>query len=89
MLIVSLLWSASQQCACRLCINGPKWRRKAASSGTDRDSLTSSEIYYPDSWIALKISQRAYVLATGKVELEGLSADLLQKQELRRYYLGG
>jgi putative tryptophan/tyrosine transport system substrate-binding protein len=31
--IVSLLWTASQSCACQLYINGPKQRRKEALIG--------------------------------------------------------
>src|SRR5215467_14307177 len=55
----------------------------------NREDGVSIVLVEQNSRMALKISQRAYVLATGKVELEGLSADLLQNQELRRHYLGG
>ena len=37
--IASLLWSASQHCAFRPSINGPKWRRKAALLPTARASV--------------------------------------------------
>jgi branched-chain amino acid transport system ATP-binding protein len=55
----------------------------------NREDGVSVVLVEQNSRMALRISQRAYVLATGKVELEGLSADLLQNQELRRHYLGG
>ncbi|HLR13574.1 MAG TPA: ABC transporter ATP-binding protein [Burkholderiaceae bacterium] len=38
---------------------------------------------------ALRISDRAYVLAMGKVALEGKAADLLQDEQMRELYLGG
>ena len=37
--IAKLLWIESQHCACRPCINGPKWRRKAALPPTDHASM--------------------------------------------------
>jgi branched-chain amino acid transport system ATP-binding protein len=37
---------------------------------------------------ALKMADRGYVLETGKVILEGLSADLLDNKEVQRAYLG-
>ena len=37
---------------------------------------------------ALKISNRAYVIETGKIILEGQSKDLLENQEVKRAYLG-
>jgi len=55
----------------------------------NREDGVSVVLVEQNSRMALRISQRAYVLATGKVELEGLSLDLLQNQELRRHYLGG
>ena len=39
--------------------------------------------------MALKISNRAYVLETGKVTLTGASADLRHDDSIRRAYLGG
>jgi branched-chain amino acid transport system ATP-binding protein len=39
--------------------------------------------------IALASSQRAYVLRTGEIALEGKSADLAQNEEIRAAYLGG
>jgi branched-chain amino acid transport system ATP-binding protein len=37
---------------------------------------------------ALKISDRGYVLETGKVVLQGLASDLLADEEVKRAYLG-
>ncbi len=39
--------------------------------------------------IALKSSQRAYVLKTGEIAMEGKSADLAKNEEIRAAYLGG
>ncbi len=39
--------------------------------------------------MALSISDRAYVLETGMVVLEGKAADLLDNEQVRRAYLGG
>lgn len=38
---------------------------------------------------ALQASNRAYVLELGKIVLEGLSAELLKSDEVRKAYLGG
>lgn len=38
---------------------------------------------------ALKISDRAYILQTGKIVLEGRAADLMESDEVRKAYLGG
>ena len=37
---------------------------------------------------ALKISDRAYVLETGKIRLHGIASDLLETVEVKRAYLG-
>lgn len=37
---------------------------------------------------ALKISDRAYVLETGKIRLHGIASDLLETVEIKRAYLG-
>jgi branched-chain amino acid transport system ATP-binding protein len=37
---------------------------------------------------SLKISQRGYVLETGKILLQGLSQKLLESDEIRKVYLG-
>ena len=42
-----------------------------------------------NSRMALRVSQRGYVLETGEVKLSGASADLLNNDEVRRLYLGG
>ena len=39
--------------------------------------------------IALKSSQRAYVLKTGEIAMEGKSADLAKNEEIRAAYSGG
>lgn len=41
-----------------------------------------------NSRMALKVSNRAYALATGRIALEGNSADLLTNEEIRKLYLG-
>ena len=41
-----------------------------------------------NSRMALKVSQRAYALATGQVALEGPSADLIENEDVRKLYLG-
>ena len=42
-----------------------------------------------NSRMALRVSQRGYVLETGEMRLSGASADLLNNDEVRRLYLGG
>ena len=37
---------------------------------------------------ALKMSDRAYVLASGKIKLDGPASELLQNVEVRELYLG-
>jgi branched-chain amino acid transport system ATP-binding protein len=39
--------------------------------------------------LALRASDRAYVLAAGAVVLEGRAADLLENEAVRKAYLGG
>jgi branched-chain amino acid transport system ATP-binding protein len=39
--------------------------------------------------LALRASDRAYVLASGSVVLEGRAADLLENEAVRKAYLGG
>jgi branched-chain amino acid transport system ATP-binding protein len=41
-----------------------------------------------DVGLALEIAQRAYVLETGRVVIEGASADLLHRDDIRTAYLG-
>ena len=42
-----------------------------------------------NSRMALKVSQYGYVLETGKVGMEGPSADLLHNDHIKKLYLGG
>ena len=42
-----------------------------------------------NSRMALRVSQRGYVLETGEMRLSGASTDLLNNDEVRRLYLGG
>ena len=42
-----------------------------------------------NSRMALKVSQHAYVLETGRVALAGKSAELLNDDHIRKLYLGG
>lgn len=39
--------------------------------------------------LALEFADRAYVLATGRIELSGTGKELLENPEVRRLYLGG
>ena len=38
---------------------------------------------------ALRISDRAYVIANGEIVLEGRSSELLENDQVRQAYLGG
>jgi branched-chain amino acid transport system ATP-binding protein len=38
--------------------------------------------------VSLSIADRAYVLSTGRVVLEGKASDLLEHEDLRKAYLG-
>lgn len=42
-----------------------------------------------NAWQALSVADRAYVLETGRVVLEGTAADLRASPEVKRAYLGG
>ncbi|KKM11381.1 amino acid ABC transporter ATPase [Clostridiales bacterium PH28_bin88] len=42
-----------------------------------------------NAFAALKIADRAYVLQTGEAVLQGEARELLQKEEVRKAYLGG
>ena len=55
----------------------------------NREDGVSTVLVEQNSRMALRVSHRAYVLATGKIELEGRSADLLQTEAVRHHYLGG
>jgi len=54
----------------------------------NREDGVSVLLVEQNSRIALTISQYAYVLANGAVELEGRSADLLHDPHIQRIYLG-
>jgi branched-chain amino acid transport system ATP-binding protein len=54
----------------------------------NREDGVSVVLVEQNSRMALKVSQRAYALATGGIALEGPSADLIENQEVRKLYLG-
>jgi branched-chain amino acid transport system ATP-binding protein len=55
----------------------------------NREEKVSVILVEQNSRMALKVSQYAYVLETGKVGLEGASADLMHNDHIRKLYLGG
>jgi branched-chain amino acid transport system ATP-binding protein len=55
----------------------------------NRDEKVSVVLVEQNSRMALRVSQRAYVLTTGKVALSGPSEEMLQDERVRRLYLGG
>ena len=55
----------------------------------NRDDEVSIVLVEQNSRMALKVSQHAYVLETGKIGLEGLSAELMHNDHIRKLYLGG
>jgi branched-chain amino acid transport system ATP-binding protein len=54
-----------------------------------RDEKVSVLLVEQNSRMALRISQRAYALATGRTALSGTSAELLCDDRLKALYLGG
>ncbi len=42
-----------------------------------------------NAYEALEISDRAYILETGNITLEGRSSDLIQDPNVKKAYLGG
>jgi branched-chain amino acid transport system ATP-binding protein len=54
----------------------------------NRDEKVSVLLVEQNSRMALRISQRAYALATGTIALSGVSADLLQDERVKSLYLG-
>ncbi|WP_405030182.1 ABC transporter ATP-binding protein [Mycoplana sp. BE70] len=54
-----------------------------------RDEKVSVLLVEQNSRMALRISQRAYALTTGKVALSGNSSELLTDERVRHLYLGG
>ncbi|MHA1151192.1 MAG: ABC transporter ATP-binding protein [Alphaproteobacteria bacterium] len=55
----------------------------------NRDEKVSVLLVEQNSRMALRISHRAYALATGSVALSGESAALLQDERVKSLYLGG
>jgi branched-chain amino acid transport system ATP-binding protein len=55
----------------------------------NRDVGISVILVEQNSRMALKISNRAYALETGRIALAGKSADLLNDDHIRKLYLGG
>ncbi len=54
-----------------------------------RDEGTTILLVEQNAKMALSISDRGYVLETGKIRLEGKSEDLLSNEEIYKLYLGG
>lgn len=55
----------------------------------NRDEKVSVLLVEQNSRMALRISNRAYALTTGKVALSGNSSELLTDERVRHLYLGG
>jgi branched-chain amino acid transport system ATP-binding protein len=55
----------------------------------NRDDKVSIVLVEQNSRMALKVSRHAYVLETGKVGLDGPSAELMHNDHIRKLYLGG
>ena len=55
----------------------------------NRDENVSVLLVEQNSRMALRISQRAYALTTGKVALSGNSQELLSDDRVKKLYLGG
>ena len=55
----------------------------------NREDKVSVILVEQNSRMALKVSGHAYVLETGKVGLDGPSAELLHNDHIRKLYLGG
>ncbi len=55
----------------------------------NRDEKVSVLLVEQNSRMALRVSHRAYAMATGSVALSGLSADLAMDERVRELYLGG
>ncbi len=69
----------------------PKLVQDIARSIVDinRDEKVSVLLVEQNSRMALRISHRAYVLATGNVMLSGNSKDLIEDERVEAVYLGG
>ena len=55
----------------------------------NRDEKVSVLLVEQNSRMALRISQRAYALTTGRIALTGQSAEMLNDERIRHLYLGG
>jgi branched-chain amino acid transport system ATP-binding protein len=55
----------------------------------NRDEKVSVLLVEQNSRMALRISQRAYALTTGKVALSGISSEMRNDERVRHLYLGG
>lgn len=55
----------------------------------NRDEKVSVLLVEQNSRMALRVSHRAYCMATGSVALSGLSAELAIDERVRHLYLGG
>lgn len=55
----------------------------------NRDERVTLVLVEQNSRMALQLATRAYVLETGRVALEGSSAELINNDNVRRLYLGG
>jgi branched-chain amino acid transport system ATP-binding protein len=55
----------------------------------NRDEKVSVLLVEQNSRMALRISQRAYAMSTGRVALSGNSSELLNDQRIKNLYLGG
>jgi branched-chain amino acid transport system ATP-binding protein len=55
----------------------------------NRDEGISVVVVEQNSRMALKVSNRAYALETGRIALAGNSSDLLNDDHIRKLYLGG
>ena len=55
----------------------------------NRDEKVSVLLVEQNSRMALRVSQRAYALATGSVALSGVSSELLNDERVKQLYLGG
>ena len=55
----------------------------------NRDEKVSVLLVEQNSRMALRNSQRAYALSTGRVALSGVSKELLADDRVRSLYLGG
>jgi branched-chain amino acid transport system ATP-binding protein len=69
----------------------PKFVQDIARSivAINRDEQVSVLLVEQNSRMALRISQRAYALSTGRVALSGVSKELLADDRVRSRYLGG